>query len=66
MDETTEKKIRNIFESLKKEIDNNTPPKEGSSSIVRIGICMGIEMALESIAYEFNAEEILKEYGDFD
>ena len=66
MDEITEKKIRNVFESLKKEIGRNTPPTEGTSSIVKIGICMGIEMALESIACEFNAEEILKEYGDFD
>ena len=66
MDETTEKKIRNIFESLKKEIDNITHPKEETPSIVRVGICMGIEMALESIACEFNAEEMLKEYGYFD
>ncbi len=66
MDEITEKKIKNVFESLRKEIDNNTPTTEDSSSIVRMGICMGIGIALESIACEFNAEEILEEYVDFD
>ena len=71
MNKETKSKVRKLLSTLKESIELNDPElnKEEAGEMVyyiRSGVRQGIELAMEAIADEFDAEEILGEYGDFD
>lgn len=71
MNKETKSKVKKLLSTLKESIELNDPElnKEEAGEMVyyiRCGVRQGIELAMEAIADEFDAEEILGEYGDFD